>query len=93
MIERQWSTEDPEIAWLKELTAIPTAAGKEDRVIAWIERWLAERPDLTLTRDDAGNLVVHPQAGESTLRPLFITAHLDHPAFVVEQILTPRNSR
>lgn len=76
--------------WLLDITSIPTAAGKEQRVIHWIERWVADRPELTLTTDPAGNLVISrkPQAA-SRMPPLFITAHLDHPAFVIERFLGP----
>jgi putative aminopeptidase FrvX len=76
--------------WLLEITQIPTAAGREQRVVAWIERWVSERPDLRLTRDDAGNLVIAPATpwGDGT-EPVFITAHLDHPAFVVERTVSP----
>jgi endoglucanase len=77
--------------WLLELTAIPTAAGHEQRVIAWIERWVAARRNLALSRDGAGNLLIAraTRAGRRRVRrrsapaPLFITAHLDHPAFIV----------
>jgi putative aminopeptidase FrvX len=73
--------------WLLELTSLPTAAGHEDAVVAWIEGWVGARPRLRLRRDRAGNLIVTRAAGRATsggrLAPLFITAHLDHPAFVV----------
>ncbi|MGP1345166.1 MAG: hypothetical protein ACTS3F_00675 [Phycisphaerales bacterium] len=75
--------------WLLELTAIPTAAGREEGPIAWIRAWCDQRPDLTLREDRAGNLIIefaNAPSPEST-RPLFITAHLDHPAFVVEELL------
>jgi endoglucanase len=72
------------------LTSLPTAAGHEDLVIAWIERWVAARRNLSLARDRAGNLFItraagaQPGAGASRRHaPLIITAHLDHPAFVV----------
>lgn len=69
--------------WLKELTSIPTAAGREDRVIRWIEAWVSEREDdLALERDDCGNLLIRQRRGGGDARPIFITAHLDHPAFV-----------
>ncbi len=76
--------------WLVEVTSIPTATGCEARVIAWIEDWVQRRDDLALERDACGNLTV----SSSRLRaiggsPLYFTAHLDHPAFVVEQVLTP----
>jgi putative aminopeptidase FrvX len=76
-----------ELAWLKEVTAIPTAAGHEHRVIAWIERWVKARRHLTIDRDAAGNLFIRPKAAprskKSAPAPILVTAHLDHPAFVV----------
>ena len=69
-----------------DLTDIPTAAGREARVVAWITDWVARRRNLLLTRDRVGNLFItqrrREQAGAARA-PLFITAHLDHPAFVV----------
>ena len=73
--------------WLLALTAIPTAAGRERRVVEWIHEWASERPDLSLTADRFGNLTIeHTEASSATERPFYITAHLDHPAFVVESI-------
>ncbi len=82
------------LRWLLELTSIPTAAGREHRVIAWLERWVAERPALQLRRDAAGNLIIErrdaPAPGAIPPRALtLLTAHLDHPAFVVERIVAP----
>lgn len=71
---------------LKELTATPTAAGKESRVIDRVRRWVDERPELVLHEDAAGNLVIsrHAHAAAVGEKPhVFFTAHLDHPAFVV----------
>jgi endoglucanase len=84
------------LEWLKKITQIPTAAGREYRVIRWIERWCGERR-VTLTRDAAGNLHVEATGrgnvgatqGEEGRRPIYITAHLDHPAFVVERVVGP----
>ncbi len=67
---------------------MPTAAGREWRVVDWIERWVAARPPLELVRDSAGNMVVS-RRGARDERPVFFTAHLDHPAFVVERIVAP----
>jgi endoglucanase len=76
--------------WLVELTQIPTAAGREWRVIDWIGSWVAQRPDLSLRADDAGNLVVAFAApGATDQPPLLITAHLDHPAFVLTRVVGP----
>lgn len=81
-------------AWLKQITQIPTAAGREQRVIAWIRAWVAARPGLSLAEDSAGNLVISmtawaPGAGSSALPQVFFTAHMDHPAFVVERVVAP----
>ncbi len=76
--------------WLRELTALPTAAGKEQRVVEWIRGWASERPDLALRSDPSGNLVIErARPTGSGSPPLFITAHMDHPAFVVERIVAP----
>jgi putative aminopeptidase FrvX len=83
---------------LLELTSIPTAAGREDRVIAWVERWVKARPKLRLRRDKAGNLLItrgdantsRSTSKSSVPAPLYITAHLDHPAFVVHSVIDAR---
>ena len=79
------------LRWLLDLTQLPTVAGNERLVIDWITRWTAERPELELITDAAGNLVVQPRQrwGDGTASPVFITAHLDHPAFVVERTVSP----
>ena len=71
--------------WLTELTAIPTAAGREGGVIAWIKHWVARRKNLKLRRDKAGNLFI-TRTGRRAGKPIFITGHLDHPAFVVRGV-------
>lgn len=83
------------LSWLFELTSTPSAAGKESRVIAWIHRWIRQRTDLSLSRDSVGNLTIcfidEPpiplDAPAHDRVPLYITAHLDHPAFVIEEAL------
>lgn len=77
--------------WLMELTAIPTAAGKEGRVIAWVKNWVKRRRNLVLREDKTGNLIITRAVGSkgrarSSARPIFITAHLDHPAFIVRAV-------
>lgn len=91
----------PRLRTLVELTDIPTAAGREQGVVDWVLAWVAERPHLAISADAAGNLVISAAAPRAPARrplkpgarrraaalpPLFITAHLDHPAFVVEAI-------
>lgn len=77
--------------WLMQLTAIPTAAGREHRVIEWIEKWTNKRKNLKLSRDKAGNLMitrkgVRASRAKDAPKPLYITAHLDHPAFIVREM-------
>ncbi|MCH7792664.1 MAG: hypothetical protein IID31_10345 [Planctomycetes bacterium] len=74
--------------WLGEITRIPTAAGREGRVVRWIEGWADERDDVELGRDDSGNLTLSLR-GETDARPVWFTAHLDHPAFVVTRVVAP----
>ncbi len=71
---------------LLEITSLPTAAGREDAVIAFVERWAGARGKrLVLSRDRHGNIKIARRdfPGAAPEPPLFITAHLDHPAFVV----------
>ena len=70
------------LKWLMELTAIPTAAGQEWRVVDWIEKWVSKQQGIELNRDRFGNLLL-TQVRKSSKTPIFITALLDHPAFVV----------
>jgi len=83
--------------WLLELSGIPTAAGREDRVIEWVLTWARRRRrTVGVAADPAGNLFLHQgpvtsRAGRAPAqRPLLITAHLDHPAFVLKQVLDRR---
>lgn len=76
------------VSTVLELSSIPTAAGKEDRVVTWIEAWVAARPGISLSRDRHGNLMLRqtktrPAKG---VAPLWFQAHLDHPAFVVRSV-------
>jgi len=77
------------LEWLLALTQIPTASGREARVIDWIGRWVAARPALHLAEDQAGNLTVSVQGSPRGSPPVYFTAHLDHPAFVVERLVAP----
>jgi putative aminopeptidase FrvX len=73
-----------------DLTALPTAAGREDRVQAYIDRWLARRKaTVRWCRDVDGNLLIQSKRS-STKPPIFFTAHLDHPGFVVVDRPDPR---
>ena len=70
--------------WLSEIKTIPTAAGQEERVVAWIKNWSQKQQDISLKEDRFGNIVLL-QKRKSSKKPSFITGHLDHPAFVVRK--------
>ncbi len=75
---------------LLALAGIPTVAGKERRVIRFIEAWLRERPHLTCVTDAAGNLLIkHTDADAPSV---LYTAHLDHPGFVIDEITDERTA-
>lgn len=74
------------VEWLMQVTKIPTAAGKEHRVIAWIDEWIAAREGVTKHVDAHGNFELRLADSPKTDHPIYFTAHLDHPAFVVEEI-------
>ncbi len=80
--------------WLLELTSTPTAAGHEERVMVWIDQWIASRrARLDVRRDDAGNFLIQRKDRSRTARPIIITAHLDHPAFVVTALPPLRGTK
>ena len=82
---------------LLELTAAPTAAGREGRVVAFLERWVADRPGLELSKDATGNLWIGAErerrAGAAGGGLIVFEAHLDHPAFVVDEVVSEREAR
>ncbi len=68
--------------WLGQLTAIPTAPGREQRVMRWVRGWAGRRSDLRLQEDPHGNLLL-TQKGRLSRPPVIAVAHTDHPGFVV----------
>jgi len=79
--------------WLLQVTQLPTAAGREERVVAWIEAWARDREDVSIERDEHGNMTLlssRLEGGDApSPKPLYVTAHLDHPAFVVKRVVAP----
>ncbi|MCE9619838.1 MAG: hypothetical protein K8R92_08005 [Planctomycetes bacterium] len=76
---------------LLQLTSLPTAAGREEAVVAFIEAWISKKSaKLVVKRDDGGNILVMQRAFRKSRRPLLITAHLDHPAFVLRRVINER---
>lgn len=67
---------------------MPTAPFAEGHVVRFVERFVAGRKKLALSRDRFGNLLVElrtPDAGKSVARWVF-TAHMDHPGFVARSM-------
>lgn len=76
---------------LHEMLAIPTAPFAEHLVIVYLEKSLGGHKHVRLSRDKAGNVLVHVrQGGRSVRRPVCITAHLDHPGFVADRMVKNR---
>ena len=80
-------TRQQHLDWLLQITQLPTAAGREGRVVNFLRAWAASRPDVTLTTDPSGNLHLALPQLATPGRPVYFTAHLDHPAFLVERII------
>lgn len=78
-----------DIDMMLKLTATPTAAGREGRVVSFINDWLNSRDDIEMTADPSGNLTVIFKEPSDDAPPVYFTAHLDHPAFVVERVIAP----
>lgn len=74
---------------LHQLCAIPTAPFVEDRVVAFIEKWVKQRKRLTLSRDRHGNLLIATKSASRAPRTIMV-AHMDHPGFVAEAMTEAR---
>ena len=77
--------------WLTEITSLPTATGRELRVVEWVRRWAADRPGVQIVTDDTGNMLIQrPESADRSARlgagPILYTGHLDHPAFVIDKV-------
>jgi endoglucanase len=68
--------------WLGQLANLPTASGREEAVQDWVRAWVKRRPDLRLSEDTGGNLLLTIK-GRRRGDPVLAVAHMDHPAFVV----------
>lgn len=75
--------------WLLEITSLPTAAGREQRVVAWVRNWVKQRRNLQLREDRFGNLEIRLK-GKKSASPVYFEAHMDHPSFVVMTVISDR---
>jgi putative aminopeptidase FrvX len=80
------------IRWMKIAKGLleqPTAPLREQFPKAYIRDFANARPQLSLSEDAAGNLLLkYPASGPNGAgaRPLVLVAHLDHPCFWVEGV-------
>lgn len=74
---------------LKQLCSVPTAPFAEQYVVEWVERFVAKRPKVRLSRDPFGNLLLELPSRSKGPRWVF-GAHMDHPGFVAERMLDDR---
>jgi endoglucanase len=68
---------------LQELCSVPTAPFAEQHVVRYVERFVAGRSALRLSRDRFGNVLIHLKGTSNSPRWVF-TAHMDHPGFVAQ---------
>ncbi len=77
---------------LRKLMSIPTAPFAEHLVADCVKRFCMDRRHVTLRRDRVGNLLVRVRKSKHRVaRPVCITAHLDHPGFVADEMLSKRH--
>ncbi|HVT89276.1 MAG TPA: hypothetical protein VHD56_10520 [Tepidisphaeraceae bacterium] len=79
---------------LRELCSVPTAPFAEQRVIEWVERFVAARPALKLSRDRFNNLLLElPGRSRSKSPRLVFVAHMDHPGMVAGRMIDSKTLR
>ena len=77
---------------LTEVCSIPTAPFAEQHVVRYVERFVAGRKKLRLSRDRSGNLLIEFRAaGRGSKAPRWVfAAHMDHPGFVAAKMVDRR---
>jgi endoglucanase len=77
---------------LQELCSIPTAPFVEDRVVEYVQRFVAGRKRLRMARDQVGNILIE-LAGRGRKRRearWVFAAHMDHPGMVARRMIDGR---
>jgi endoglucanase len=72
---------------LHELCSTPTAPFAEQRVVAYVERFVRDRKGLRLSRDRHGNLLIELKSASRGGPRWVFGAHMDHPGFVARRML------
>src|SRR4051794_11358968 len=72
---------------LSDVCSIPTAPFAEQHVVRYVERFVAARKKLRLTRDEHGNLLIELALRVRIAQPRWVfAAHMDHPGFVATRM-------
>jgi endoglucanase len=73
---------------LTDLCSVPTAPFVEQRVVGYVEDFVARRPGLKLSSDRAGNLLIELRGrGPRATSPRWVfAAHMDHPGFIARSM-------
>jgi endoglucanase len=75
---------------LHSLCSTPTAPFAEQYVTRYAEQFAAERPNVRLSRDAYGNLLLELSAPKAKGPRWVFGAHMDHPGFVADRMLDDR---
>lgn len=74
---------------LVDMLSIPTAPFAEHAVLNHVRQFCRRLGVTDVCEDKAGNLLVHVRQGRRKVaRPVCMTAHLDHPGFIVDRMLS-----
>ena len=82
-----------QLSILKQVVNLPTAPFVEGQVVRFIKRFIAQRPQLRLSTDPFGNLLVRympKRRSRSRGRPILFSAHMDHPGFTAVRMTGDR---
>ena len=78
---------------LKELLSLPTAAFVETAVEQYVRKFCRRTPAVSASEDRYGNLLVRYRFRPPKATPLVFSAHMDHPAFVAQEMCDRRTLR
>ncbi len=75
---------------LLELTSLPTAPFLEGSVVAYVRKWVSQRPYLKVQADRFGNLLIVRSGAAGKRARLVMVAHGDHPGYVARRMTSPK---
>lgn len=79
---------------LRDVLALPTAPFAEHHVVEFIRSFVTARPRVKMSEDAVGNILIHYRYGQQRIaRPICFAAHMDHPGFVSDRMVSGRRLR